>query len=418
MPHANEIEQVLPPATASQNAAKEGSPAKSFEWDALVSAVASPTGQDDELRETRQQFLSLFYDAPVACHEIDRDGTVVRVNAAEGVLLGLPPAEMIGRPIWDFMALEERESSSEGLRKKLSGEQKLTSVERKYTRGDGATIYLEVHPKLILNAAGEIIGIRSFMIDISDRKRIQFALEKQAAELARSNAELEQFAYVASHDLQEPLRKILAFSDRLKTKCADTLSDEGRDYLGRMNNAASRMQTLIHDLLTLSRVATQPHPYGPVDLQDIAKNVVSDLESRMERLNGRVEIGVLPAIIADRPQMTQLFQNLIGNALKFSRPGVPPLVRVSSEYISNEDAPPACRILFEDNGIGFDEKHVNRIFQVFQRLHGRGEYEGSGIGLSICRKIAERHGGSVTAASKPGEGSKFTVILPLRPAQD
>ena len=349
---------------------------------------------DEELRETRQQFLSLFYDAPVACHEIDRDGIVVRVNTAEGALLGFAPAEMIGRPIWEFMALDERESSSESVRRKLSGDQELTKVERKYTRRDGTIIYLEIHPKLILSASGEIVGIRSFMIDISARKQSQQALERQAAELARSNGELEQFAYVASHDLQEPLRKILAFSDRLKTKCGDSLSDEGCDYVTRMQNAAARMQTLIQDLLALSRVATQPHPFGPVDLQDTVKHVLSDFESRVERMQGRVEIGVLPAIIADRLQMAQLFQNLIGNALKFQRAGEPPLVRISSEYISGAEENPSCRIVVEDNGIGFDEKHSDRIFQVFQRLHGRGEYEGSGIGLSICRKIAERHGGA------------------------
>ena len=372
---------------------------------------------EDELREARQQFLSLFHDAPVACHEIDRDGIVVRVNTAEGTLLGFAPNEMIGRPIWEFMALEERESSSESVRRKLSGEQSLTKVERKYTRRDGATIYLEIHPKLILSASGEIMGIRSFMIDITARKQVQHALERQAAELARSNGELEQFAYVASHDLQEPLRKILAFGDRLKTKCGDQLPEEGRDYLVRMQNAAARMQTLIHDLLALSRVATQPHPFGPVDLQDIVKHVLSDFESRIERVQGRVEIGVLPAIIADRLQMAQLFQNLIGNALKFQRPGEPPVVKISSEYVSSTDEVPSCRIVVEDNGIGFEEKHVDRIFQVFQRLHGRGEYEGSGIGLSICRKIAERHGGFITASGKPGIGAKFTVVLPVRPLE-
>jgi PAS domain S-box-containing protein len=370
---------------------------------------------EEDLREARQQFLSLFHDAPVACHEIDRDGIVVRVNTAEGELLGFAPAEMIGRPIWEFMALEERESSSESVRRKLSGEQPLTKVERKYTRRDGTTIYLEIHPKLILSASEEIVGIRSFMIDITARKQVQHALERQAAELARSNGELEQFAYVASHDLQEPLRKILAFGDRLKTKCGDQLPEEGRDYLVRMQNAAARMQTLIHDLLALSRVATQPHPFGPVDLQDIVKHVLSDFESRIERLQGRVEIGVLPAIIADRLQMAQLFQNLIGNALKFQRPGEPPVVKISSGYVSNPEEALSCRIEVEDNGIGFEEKHVERIFQVFQRLHGRGEYEGSGIGLSICRKIAERHGGFITASGKPGVGAKFTVVLPLRP---
>ncbi len=372
---------------------------------------------EDELREARQQFLSLFHDAPVACHEIDRDGIVVRVNTAEGTLLGFAPNEMIGRPIWEFMALEERESSSESVRRKLSGEQSLTKVERKYTRRDGATIYLEIHPKLILSASGDIMGIRSFMIDITARKQVQHALERQAAELARSNGELEQFAYVASHDLQEPLRKILAFGDRLKTKCGDQLPEEGRDYLVRMQNAAVRMQTLIHDLLALSRVATQPHPFGPVDLQDIVKHVLSDFESRIERVQGRVEIGVLPAIIADRLQMAQLFQNLIGNALKFQRPGEPPVVKISSGYLSNPEEALSCRIEVEDNGIGFEEKHVDRIFQVFQRLHGRGEYEGSGIGLSICRKIAERHGGFITASGTPGAGAKFTVVLPVRPLE-
>jgi signal transduction histidine kinase len=130
-----------------------------------------------------------------------------------------------------------------------------------------------------------------------------------------------------------------------------------------------------------------------------------------------VEVGVLPAIIADRLQMARLFQNLIGNALKFQRPDVPPVVRISSEYISSPEEVPCCRIVVEDNGIGFEDKHAGRIFQVFQRLHGRGEYDGSGIGLSICRKIAERHGGSITASGQPGSGAKFTVTLPLRPAE-
>jgi PAS domain S-box-containing protein len=411
----------------------------------LPESLGNPQGSiEEQLRETRQQFLGLFYDAPVACHEIDSDGIVVRVNSAEGDLLGFAPAEMIGRPIWEFMALEERESSSESVRRKLSGDQPLTKVERKYTRRDGTIIFLEIHPKLILSASGEIIGIRSFMIDISARKQVQHALERQAAELARSNGELEQFAYVASHDLQEPLRKILAFGDRLKTTSGDQFSPEARDYLTRMQNAATRMQTLIHDLLALSRVATQPHPFGPVDLRDTVTHVLSDFESKIERVQGRVEVGVLPAIIADRLQMAQLFQNLIGNALKFQKPGEPPVVRISSEYVSipekfapqrkavagslapSEEATascgaseevPCCRIVVEDNGIGFEDKHAGRIFQVFQRLHGRGEYDGSGIGLSICRKIAERHGGSITASGQPGSGAKFTVTLPLRPVE-
>jgi PAS domain S-box-containing protein len=366
------------------------------------------------LRETELQYESLFAGAPVACHEIDTHGNVVRVNPTECELLGFAAEEMVGHPIWEFMAVDEQEKSAAALRLKLTGEEALTRVEREYRRQDGTQLFLEIHPKLIRDSAGTVTGIRSFMVDITERRLAELTLQKQAKELARSNSELEQFAYVASHDLQEPLRKIQAFGDRLKIKCADSLSEDGRDYLGRMQNAAARMQTLIHDLLALSRVATHPQPFAAVDLHAVAWDVVSDLESRIEQMGGRVELGALPAVMADRLQMSQLLQNLIGNALKFHKPGQRPVVQVHAEAVAGET--PLCRLVVEDNGIGFDEKYQERIFQVFQRLHGRNEYEGSGIGLAICRKIAERHGGSITAESKPGMGAKFIVMLPCLPA--
>jgi PAS domain S-box-containing protein len=385
--------------------------------------IEGPAAFEQRLRETELQYESLFAGAPVACHEIDTQGTVVRVNPAECALLGFSAEEMIGRPIWEFMALDEQEKSAAALRLKFSGEEALARLEREYRRQDGAQLFLEIHPKLIRDASGQVVGIRSFMIDITERRLAEQALQKQAKELARSNAELEQFAYVASHDLQEPLRKIQAFGDRLKTKCADSLSDDGRDYLGRMQNAAGRMQTLIQDLLALSRVATHPQPFAPVDLHAVVWDVVSDLESRIEQLGGRVEIGALPAVMADRLQMSQLLQNLIGNALKFHKPGQRPVVHVRAEAVppAFDAAPhaptaPLCRLIVQDNGIGFDPKYQERIFQVFQRLHGRNEYEGSGIGLAICRKIAERHGGSITAESTPGSGARFIVTLPCIPS--
>jgi PAS domain S-box-containing protein len=245
------------------------------------------------------------------------------------------------------------------------------------------------------------------------------ALRRQARELARSNAELEQFAYVASHDLQEPLRKVQAFGDMLVSACGAALSEEGQDYLRRMQNAARRMQLLINDLLIFSRVTSQAKPYVEVDLARTAREVLSDLEARLRDTQGRVEVGELPRLDADPLQMQQLLQNLIGNALKFHRPNEPPLVQVQGRVLRGGaagGAPPdeVCEITVRDNGIGFDEKYRDRIFAPFQRLHGRGEYEGTGMGLAICRKIVERHGGTIAAGSAPGQGATFVVLLPRR----
>ena len=364
-----------------------------------------------ELLESEERFRQLFEEAPVACHEIDRDGVVRRLNRAECALLGFDHSEIVGKPVWSFVADDERIRSQEAVRKKISGEQALVPFTRDYVRGDGARLTVEIHEKLIRDSSGTVVGIRSSLLDITERKRAQEELARNAQELARSNAELEQFAYVASHDLQEPLRKIQAFGDRLKAKCGDSLGDQGMDYLGRMQNAAGRMQVLINDLLTLSRLKTKAQPFTPVNLNAVARAVLSDLETRIERLGATVEIGTLPSLSADVVQMSQLLQNLIGNALKFHKPDEPPAVKVSSSFAEADQR--SCHIVVEDNGIGFEEKYVDRIFQVFQRLHGRNEYEGTGIGLAICRQIAERHGGSITAHSQPGKGAKFIVTLPL-----
>ena len=238
-------------------------------------------------------------------------------------------------------------------------------------------------------------------------------------ELERSNRELQDFAFVASHDLQEPLRKIQAFGDRLRSVQALKFDDQGRDYLDRMSKAAGRMHTLINDLLSYSRVTTKAQPFRLTDLQTIASEVLGDLEARIEETGGEVVIGDLPTIDADELQMRQLFQNLIANALKFRKPDTPPRVEITSdltEGISGESEAirnGAVRIIVKDNGIGFDEKYLDRIFTPFQRLHGRGEYEGTGIGLAVCRKIVERHGGQLTGTSSVGEGSIFIATLPI-----
>jgi signal transduction histidine kinase len=248
--------------------------------------------------------------------------------------------------------------------------------------------------------------------EIQVRTKAEAELKATASQLERSNRELQDFAHMASHDLQEPLRKVRAFGDRLKAKCAGVLSEEGLDYLNRMQSAAARMQSLIEGLLSFSRVATKAMPFLRVDMGSVAREVLSDLEARTEQTGGRVEVGSLPTLDADPTQMRQLLQNLIGNGLKFHRPDVPPVVRVRGELI---DGGARCRITVEDNGVGFDEKYRDRLFNVFQRLHSRTEFEGTGIGLAVCRKIVERHGGTIEASSAINEGSRFTVVLPVCP---
>jgi two-component system, NtrC family, sensor kinase len=222
--------------------------------------------------------------------------------------------------------------------------------------------------------------------------------------------------------LQEPLRKIQAFGDRLKTKCDAVNLQDGRDYLERMQSAAARMQTLINDLLTFSRVISASQPFVPVDLNVVTKGVLSDLEVRIEQKKATVEVSELPTIEADPLQMRQLLQNLIGNALKFQSADSHPVVKITGKILKSpfagtpEEDPYAeqCELTIQDNGIGFDEKYLDKIFAVFQRLHGRNEYEGTGVGLAVCRRITDRHGGIITASSKLGEGASFTVTVPVR----
>ncbi|MGI0492092.1 sensor histidine kinase [Alkalinema pantanalense CENA528] len=250
---------------------------------------------------------------------------------------------------------------------------------------------------------------RCLQVELEERKKVEAELRELTERLERSNKELESFAYVSSHDLQEPLRKIQAFGDRLNSRSRHLLDEKSQDYLQRMLNAANRAQVLIDNLLTFSRVTTKNQPFTAVNLRDVIDGVLSDLEIRIERVGGTVEVGELPRIEADPQQMRQLFQNLLGNALKFSHEGVPPVVRVTATVEQEK-----VKISVADNGIGFEEKYHDRIFEVFQRLHGRSDYEGTGIGLSICRKIVERHRGTIVPYSQPGAGATFVITLPLQ----
>ena len=249
-----------------------------------------------------------------------------------------------------------------------------------------------------------------YSFDITERKKAERELKAYAGKLEFLNEELQEFAFVASHDLQEPLRKIQTFGQLLAGRYRDSLGAEGQDYLGRLTRSAGRMSELLQSLLDYSRVATRQKPFAPTDLAEVARDAASDLELVIKRAAGSVEIGELPAIEADSVQMRQLFQNLIGNAMKYAREFEAPVVRINAHVHDG-----ICRLMVEDNGIGFDEQYSERIFRPFQRLHGRtSKYDGTGMGLAICRKIVERHGGNILAKSTPGEGTTIVVQLPLR----
>ena len=250
----------------------------------------------------------------------------------------------------------------------------------------------------------------SLEVEIAERRESERQLSKTAADLKSSNRALQDFAYVASHDLQEPLRKIRTFGGRLEVKYAEELGEQGKDYLRRMLNAAERMQSLIRDLLTYSRITTKTQPFVATDLNIVVEEVLSDLETAIEQTKGQVCLDRLPTIEADPLQMRQLFQNLIGNALKFHQSEEVPLITIALDRSYDSESIVTLRIT--DNGIGFAEKYLDRIFTPFQRLHGRSEYEGTGMGLAICRKIIERHGGRLTAQSFLGQGATFIITLP------
>jgi signal transduction histidine kinase len=277
-----------------------------------------------------------------------------------------------------------------------------------------------------LNMIAEGFSKGDLSVTMDESRKDEFGLlalhfNKSIEKLKQYTRELQDFAHIASHDLQEPLRKILAFSERLSVKYSGSLGDQGINYLERMQRAAGRMQRLVESLLVYSQVIKHEKPFVTVDLMEVANGVLTDLEVQIQDVDGHVEIGTLPTLHADPAQMQQLFENIILNALKFNKKNEPPSIKVTSKSIhssgnnphSNESGDEYCQIYFQDNGIGFDEKYADRIFKVFQRLHGQNEYEGTGIGLSLCHKIVERHGGSIEAESSPGVGSKFIVSLPV-----
>lgn len=372
-----------------------------------------------EVKSRKRAILESSLDPIIT---INHKGVITEFNKAAEQTFGHPREKVLGvKPSEVLFPTAVSAGEQERINRYLDvGEGSLLGrrVEVKAVRATGDTFDAEMAMTISHEQGAPVLTF--FIRDVSRRKKAEQEQSRYAAELERSNRELEQFAYVASHDLQEPLRKIRTFGDRLQMKCAGKLDDSENDCLLRMQSAAARMQTLIEGLLSLSRITTQGQNFVVVDLAKIAQEVVSDLEVQIEKVDGRVELGHLPAIQADPLQMRQLLQNLIANALKFHRVDQPPVIKVHGRFVSNRGhrkagasvAEEQCKIVVEDNGIGFEQKHEERIFGVFQRLHPRDVFEGMGIGLAVCRKIVERHHGEINARGVPGQGSVFEILLP------
>lgn len=366
-----------------------------------------------DLQRSEEQFRSLIHNVPGAIYRCEPGGSrkVRFVSATVQDISGRAAADFIeGR--FSFAALVHSDDDSY-VRTEIERavrEKRAYRIEYRVTRADGSTRWISDKGQPVFGEGGEPLWLDGALFDITDHRQAVDELVSRSAELARSNAEREQlelFAYIASHDLKSPLQKIVGYAELLSVTAGPSLDGKSRDCVQRVQQAAYRMGQLIEDLLRFARAATHGQSFERVDLRATLDDVLSDFDMRLREKGARVEAGPLPVIQADPLQMRQLFQNLIGNALKFTRDGTAPVVRVQAREETDR-----VEILISDNGIGFDEKGAERMFRPFERLPGSEKVSGNGVGLAICKKIVERHGGRIGASSSPGGGSRFTIVLP------
>jgi PAS domain S-box-containing protein len=359
-----------------------------------------------ELQQSEVRYRELIENATDIIYRIDLTGTFTYSNSVVKRIMDYSEEEIIGMNYLELVRSDERERVQQFYIEQLTNNELTSYLEFPAVAKDGTEVWIGQSVGLV-RENGKVTGMQAVARDITERKRMEEALVQQAEELASANADLEQFAFIAAHDLQEPLRKIQAFGDRLNLKYSKALDDTGRDYLERMRGSATRMRTLIDDLLSFAR-ANKQQKREVTSLEPIIRGVLGDLQIRAEETEATISVGTMPTLEVDPSQMRQVFQNIIGNALKFRRPGVPPVITVYSHRQPTGD----WQIRISDNGIGFDEQYKERIFAVFQRLHSREQYEGTGIGLAIVRRIIEGHGGSIEVTSRLNEGTTFYVTLP------
>jgi PAS domain S-box-containing protein len=382
----------------------------SLVFDRMAEELKKTTVSRDELAESEERFRSVFERSKLGKSLTSPSGKLLKINQAFADLLGYSIEEMQGINFAEITHPDDTWESRECIRSLLANERNSYRMEKRYIHKSGKEVWTDVSTTLLRDGKGAPLYFLTAIADITDRKRAEKALQRLNENLARSNQELEQFAYVASHDLQEPLRMVSSYTQLLAQRYSDKLDRDAKDFIGYAVDGAARMQRLIQDLLAYSRVATRGGDLLPFDAHDALGAAVANLQAAIQETHALVANDDLPMVLGDHTQIAQVFQNLVGNAIKFHKPEEPPRVKISAEL--GAERPGFWTFKVTDNGIGIDPKYFERLFVIFQRLHGKQEYPGTGIGLALCKRIVERHGGKIWLESDPVKGTTFFFTLP------
>jgi PAS domain S-box-containing protein len=381
--------------------------------------MTGQTGTTSSALESR--FRGLLEAAPDAMVIVDRAGRIVLVNTPVVQLFGYAPDELIGQPVELLVPAQSAQAHRDHRRAYLADPHRRpmgSDLQLSGRRRDGSEFPVEISLSpaesedglLVIAAVRDIserLRYEEIRREVAERRAAEAALALHASELARSNADLEQFAYVASHDLQEPLRMVANYAQLLARRYRGRLDDDADEFIGYMVDGATRMHQLIDGLLNFSRLGTRARPFAPVNLEDALAQVLGDMRLTVERDEATITHDAMPTVTGDDVQLGQLLQNLVGNAIKF-RGEARPRIHVGARRDGTE-----WILSVRDNGIGIAPEHADRIFLIFQRLHTASEYPGTGIGLAICRRIVERHHGRIWVESEPGAGATFSFTLPI-----
>ncbi|HXM82825.1 MAG TPA: PAS domain S-box protein [Burkholderiales bacterium] len=380
------------------------------DWYGVVSTIGDITKQRNAelaLRDSEARYRQTFELAATGIAHVDLTGRFMKVNRSLCDILGYSEKELIGRSVKEVSHPEDRDLTDAQRVRVHDGELDSVRFEKRYIKNGGSIVWVDLAVAVARDAHGHPQYEVALFDDITARKHAEAALREAHEELKRSNAELEQFAYVASHDLQEPLRMVSSYTQLLMRRYGDKLDGDAKEFTAFIIDGATRMKQLIEDLLAYSRVGTRDKNFKPVDAESPLKRALTNLRAAIQDSGAAVTQDKLPTIHCDEVQLAQLFQNLIGNALKFRAPDKAPAVHVGAAEREQE-----WEFTVRDNGIGIEPQYFERIFMVFQRLHNKGEYPGTGIGLAIVKKVVERHGGRIWVQSQPGAGTTFHFTMP------